>query len=284
MVGYDGSPAAAGAIEAGAALLPGARAWIAYLWSPPFASDAVRRRLWERASDVNDLIALVEREGEVEARRVTAMGVTLARAAGWQAEPLLQRSWSAEGAALGQSAEKVGADVVVLGSRGLGGSDALLGSVSDMAVHYCQRPVVVVPHPMLSAEHDAVVGGPIIVGWDGSAGSAAAYAETRELLPGRRIVAVSVGEVAEPPPPESDSDPLTSYLTVERGRGFRHRSIANALLEAASDQDAALIVVGSRGRSAARELLVGSVAMGTLHHSHRPVMVVPNRSGATPPA
>ncbi len=276
VVGYDGSPQAAEAIETAAALFPGAHAWITYLWSPPFASDAVRRRLWERAADVNDLIALVEREGELEARRVTAMGMTLARAAGWQAEPLLQRSWTAEGAALAQSAESVGADLVVVGSRGLGGSDALLGSVSDMVVHYCRCPVVVVPHPMLSAEHEAVVNGPVVLGWDGSAGSLAAYASARALFPSRQIVAVSVGETAQPPPPGADSDSLVTHVTVDRGRGFGHRPVVNALLDAAADRDAAVVVVGSRGRSAARELLIGSVAMGTLHHSHRPVMVVAN--------
>jgi nucleotide-binding universal stress UspA family protein len=43
---------------------------------------------------------------------------------------------------------------------------------------------------------------------------------------------------------------------------------------AAADHGAAAIVVGSRGRSAAREIIVGSVAMSMLHNSHRPVMVV----------
>jgi nucleotide-binding universal stress UspA family protein len=47
---------------------------------------------------------------------------------------------------------------------------------------------------------------------------------------------------------------------------------------AAADHGAAALVVGSRGRSAAREIILGSVAMSTLHHSHRPVMVVPNRT------
>jgi nucleotide-binding universal stress UspA family protein len=37
-----------------------------------------------------------------------------------------------------------------------------------------------------------------------------------------------------------------------------------------------VIVVGSRGRSARREILLGSVAMATLHRAHRPVLVVPD--------
>ena len=35
------------------------------------------------------------------------------------------------------------------------------------------------------------------------------------------------------------------------------------------------MVVGSRGRTAVRKILLGSVAMATLHRAHRPVHVVP---------
>jgi nucleotide-binding universal stress UspA family protein len=41
-----------------------------------------------------------------------------------------------------------------------------------------------------------------------------------------------------------------------------------------------VIVVGSRGRSALREIRLGSVAMATLHHSPCPVVVVPHRARA----
>jgi nucleotide-binding universal stress UspA family protein len=38
-----------------------------------------------------------------------------------------------------------------------------------------------------------------------------------------------------------------------------------------------VLAVGSRGRSAGRELLLGSVAREALHCAHRPVLVVPTR-------
>jgi nucleotide-binding universal stress UspA family protein len=41
-----------------------------------------------------------------------------------------------------------------------------------------------------------------------------------------------------------------------------------------------MIVVGSRGRSTVRETLLGSVARSTLHHAHRPVMVVPQMASS----
>ncbi len=279
IVGYDGSPAASAAIDAGALLFPGAHGWITYLWVPPFASDKVRRRLRASAHDVNELIEMVEQEGQREAQRLVAMGVTLARAAGWDAEPLLARTWGAEGLRIARAAEEVQADVVLVGSRGLGGTQAVLGSVSDMVVHYCARPVVVIPSPMLAAEYDALPDGPVVVGWDGSAGAETALAAARRLFPERDVLLVSVGDGATAEPPADLSGPAAReavLLNVERGPAFHGRAISDALVACARDRNAAVVIVGSRGRSAAKEILLGSVAMGTLHHSHRPVMVVPS--------
>lgn len=279
VLGYDGSPAAAGAIEAGAQLFPGAHAWITYLWVPPFASEPIRRRLWAQARNIDDLIAAEDREGEREARRITAMGVTLAGAAGWDATPLLERTYAAEGTAIAQTAERVDADLVVVAARGLGGAASVLGSVSDMVVHYCSRPVLVVPQPLLSEEYDALPDGPIVVGWDGSESAGAALRTAERLFPDRRIVAVSVDDATKgPAQPAADSNDRLVHVRIDRGRGRQARGTASAIVAAADEQRAAAIVVGSRGRSAVREIILGSVAMGVLHESHRPVMVVPNRS------
>ena len=279
VLGYDGSPAAAGAIEAGAQLFPGSRAWITYLWVPPFASEQIRRRLWAQARNIDDLIAAEDREGEREARRITAMGVTLAESAGWEATPLLERTYAAEGTAIAQTAERGDADLVVVAARGLGGTASVLGSVSDMVVHYCSRPVLVVPQPLLSEEYDALPDGPIVVGWDGSESAGAALRTAERLFPDRRIVAVSVDDATKgPAQPAADSNGRLVHVRIDRGRGRQARGTASAIVAAADEQRAAAVVVGSRGRSAAREIILGSVAMGVLHESHRPVMVVPNRS------
>ncbi|MGB3231661.1 MAG: universal stress protein [Mycobacterium sp.] len=281
VMGYDGSQEAGTAIDVGVSLFPGAHGWITYLWVPPFASDKVRRRLRSRARDTDELVALVEQEGEREAQRVVATGVTLAGAAGWDAEPLLKRTWGGEGWRIAQVAEEVDADLVIVGSRGLGGAKAVLGSVSDLVVHYCARPMVVVPHPMLSTEHAALADGPVIVGWDGSAGAEKALAAAMRLLPDRDLLLVSVDAddtVDEPSPVDAEvlGDRKVERLNVERGRGFSAHACADALLNTARDRDAAVIAVGSRGRSAARKILLGSVAMATLHNAERPVMVVPS--------
>jgi nucleotide-binding universal stress UspA family protein len=283
VMGYDGSLEANAAIDVGALLFPGAQAQITYLWVPPFASDKVRRRLRARARDLDDLVALIEQEGECEAQRLVSMGVALARDAGWQAEPLLRRTWGGEGWRIAQIAEDVDADVVLVGSRGLGGTRALLGSVSDVIVHYCSRPMVVVPHPMLSGEHAALSDGPLIVGWDGSAGAQSACSAAMKLFPGRDVLLVSVdGDADAAAPPESDGTGgrEVRHVNVHRGHGLPASGTANALIAEASDRDAAAIVVGSRGRSAIREVFLGSVTMATLHHAERPVVVVPGEWSA----
>lgn len=56
--------------------------------------------------------------------------------------------------------------------------------------------------------------------------------------------------------------------------------IAKAILQAADEHDARFIVLGSSHSTDLPHLPVGSVALRVLHHSRRPVMVVPRGPGA----
>lgn len=285
ILGYDGSPSASAAIDAGALLFPHAHAWITHLWMPPLASETLRHRLRAVAGDVNEFMEMVEQEGHREAERLVGAGVTLARAAGWDAEPLVKRTWGAEGLRLAQVAEQVEADLVLVGSRGLGGTQAVLGSVSDLVVHYTARPVLVVPHPLLAAEYAALADGPVLICWDGSAGARAARAAARRFFGQRDVLGVYVddgagentddGEAAAAAPEGLSAGHDIPTLHVERGRGLHAHATSDALIGCANERNAAVLVVGSRKRSAAREILLGSVALATVHHAHRPVMVVP---------
>jgi nucleotide-binding universal stress UspA family protein len=279
LMGFDGSPAAIAAVGAGATLFPGAHAWICHLWTPPFASEAMRRRLWTGTRNANHFVEAIEREGEREAERLVAIGVTLARAAGWSAEPVIRRCYGGEGLELAQLAEKLDPDVLLVGSRGLGGARAVLGSVSDMVVHYTPRPVVVVPHPLLSTEYAALPSGPILVGWDGSAGARTAFAAAGRLFPTHDLVPILVSDGVLD---ERDAPPPDRLRRVDAGGGSSGRAVADALAATARTEGAALLVVGSRGRSAVREILLGSTAMATLHHVYRPVMVVPPAADPIP--
>lgn len=279
IVGYDGSPAASAAIDAGALLFPGTHVWITHLWMPPLASETLRHRLRAIADDFNEFMEMIEKEGHREAERLAAMGVTLARAAGWDAEPLVKRTWGAEGLRLVQVAEEVKADLVLIGSRGLGGSQAVLGSVSDMVVHYTARPVLVIPHPLLAPEYAALADGPVLVCWDGSDGAQAAFAAARRFFPRRDVLPACVDEDEAAPcspagTPEVEGSDVP-VLHVERGLGFRTRATSDALIACANEHNAAVLIIGSRRDAAAKKILLGSVAVATLHHAHRPVMVVP---------
>lgn len=216
IVGYDGSPQASAAVHVGALLLPHAHAWITSLWTPPFADEKLRRQLWNGGRRLDEFMEAVEREGEWRASRIADIGVTLARAAGWHAESLVRRVEGGEGLQLAQLAEDMAPDLVLVGARGLGGVRAVLGSVSDMVVHYSPKPVLVVPHPLLSTEHAALADGPVVLGWDGSSGAQIALTATERLLPDRNLLLVRVDDdtildgSASPPPMPACARPRSS--------------------------------------------------------------------------
>jgi nucleotide-binding universal stress UspA family protein len=65
---------------------------------------------------------------------------------------------------------------------------------------------------------------------------------------------------------------------------MEHGSIYRTLLDSARDRDAAAVVIGSRGHSAVSAALIGSVAMGLVHHAHVPLLVVPPRRAPLTPS
>lgn len=277
LVGYDGSPSAVNAIEAAATLLPSAKASILHLWEPPFTSPELRQRLAGRAADLESLGELLETEGHAEARRLAGNGVKLARATGWQAEPLVKRTFGGDGYQFARTAEEQEADLVVVGSRGLGGMRASLGSVSELVVQVSPVPVLVVPYPLTTVEWDAAASGPVMVGTDGSPGAERAAATGATLFPDRRRLVVAVAEPGDGPGPTAPDG--AELITVPcSGRPGSARATAATLAEVAARRGAAVLAVGSRGRSASRELLVGHVSRALLHCAHRPVLVVPNRT------
>lgn len=184
------------------------------------------------------------------------------------------------------------ADLVVVGSRGLSSLGAVfLGSVSTRVAAGASCPTVVIPpdaDPTASA-------GPIVVGVDGSAHSDAAleFAVQQADRLGTTVVAVHAYTLSLAAVPITDPE-----LAEELGQAQRHEAeslvaealsrvgdrgdlvssrivIANAgeaLIEAG--RDAAMTVVGSRGRGGFVGMLLGSVSQAVLHHAHHPVAVV----------
>jgi nucleotide-binding universal stress UspA family protein len=199
-------------------------------------------------------------------------------------------------------AESAGAELVVLGNRGLGGFTGLLiGSVSVELAAHATCPVVVVRGP--EPDYASPLCDPVVVGVDGSPMSEAAVAFAFEAASFRRVPLVAVhvwqDSVLDPTmAPLLDWDAVESderEVLAERLAGWatkypdvpvrqlvvRDRP-AHMLVEQSGR--AQLVVVGSRGRGGFSGLLLGSVSQALLHHADCPVAVVRPVGADGPPA
>ncbi|MGB3410634.1 MAG: universal stress protein [Microthrixaceae bacterium] len=176
--------------------------------------------------------------------------------------------------------------LVVIGSRGSGGFDQLgLGGVAHHVAHHLQRPLVVVPD-----EGGPIVGGTIVVGVDGSPESRPAlkWAVDAALSTGSLLHAVFAYDPMADSYPHGgvsnwhyqDEDAMREEIHSAYGRDVRLRvtRVGNhpveALTEVGSDDDASMIVVGTRGRGGFHGLVLGRVPIQLLHHAGRPVVVI----------
>lgn len=194
------------------------------------------------------------------------------------AEPLVDRCSIHEGFVLARLATQLRPAAVVVGSRGLAGTKAMMDSVSDSIVHCGPSPVLVIPQALLSAERSALQLGPVIVAHDGSSGAERALTTAMALFGERPIVVVSAGSeaVEESALVAAGAVDAESVAVELPGMQPHSRAVAGAVASYAAQRQAALVVVGSRGQSTAPEIVLGSVAVATLHHGHRPVLVVPD--------
>ncbi|MFD8193805.1 universal stress protein [Streptomyces wuyuanensis] len=191
------------------------------------------------------------------------------------------------------------AELLVLGSRGLGGlAGFLAGSVSLAVLARTRRPVVLVrPHDPLQPEEDRA-GGDVVIGLDVSApgdevlafGFAAAdrygcglrvvhrwavpalYGpDTGGVLP---MLMTEVAEDARRALDEALAPWTEKFPGVPVLRDCRRGRPAQALLELS--RDARLVVVGRRVRRARIGTHIGAVTHAVLHHCLTPVAVVPH--------
>jgi nucleotide-binding universal stress UspA family protein len=174
------------------------------------------------------------------------------------------------------------ARLLVVGSRGHGGfAGLLLGSVSSQVVAHAHCPVLVVRPP---EPQEAAADAPVVVGVDGSAGSAlaVAHAATEADQRGRPLLVVSAGNPPDEGKVREADRHVEEGVTSARqaypelpvtGRFWPSDDPATGLIEAS--EQAALVVVGSRGRGGFTGLLLGSVSQALVHHAHCPVLVIP---------
>jgi nucleotide-binding universal stress UspA family protein len=204
------------------------------------------------------------------------------------AETLVERRPVCDLPAKALLGEAEGADLLVLGARGVGGfRGLLLGSVSQQCLHHAKVPTVVV--------RNEAPGQGVVVGVDGSPGSRTALRwavdEARRrnasltvvhayavapfgLAPysmtttDSSIVAKAAEEVLDDSLEDLDLEGLSVMRMTSAGGG------ASALIDLS--ESAELVVVGARGAGLLERMLLGSVATQVVHHASCPVAVIPH--------
>jgi nucleotide-binding universal stress UspA family protein len=125
----------------------------------------------------------------------------------------------------------------------------------------------------------------VVVGVDGSEGSALALGWCAELARGAETRVVAVHAV-EPGVPRRTIDEVEGWCTRLREAGVGYRAVVGdgdprvVLVDVADSEAADLIVVGSRGQNTFVQLMLGSVGQFLVHRAPRPVAVVRPPDGA----
>jgi nucleotide-binding universal stress UspA family protein len=188
---------------------------------------------------------------------------------------------------------------VVMGTRGVSMlSSITLGSVAYKVLHTARRSVTLVPARARGAGRG---GGrnplSLLVAVDGSSAAdravqyaargAAANPAVRVLLLNvqPRILSGNVRRFASRMQIEAyaqeeaaaamrQAERIMDRAGISYGRRVAQGDAVETILETAAESNCGRIVLGTRGRGAAKSLLLGSVAYGVVHHADVPVTVV----------
>ncbi len=182
------------------------------------------------------------------------------------------------------------AELLVVGARGKGGfRELLLGSVSDQCIQYSHCPVVVVSERPEAVSRKG--GGPrIVVGVDGSFGSAQALRWALEEAVVRSATVEALYAWQFPPIGAFISGPPKGFRAfgqeiVDGARAFQNKWAPDVHFEVEAhmgptvpslldrSRGADLLVLGSRGHGSFSDALLGSVAHQCVRHAHGAVVV-----------
>jgi nucleotide-binding universal stress UspA family protein len=273
LVGYDGSETAQRALEL-AVQLAGSSGdvGVVHVVAPPA----------EAGSDED-----VQEEALAEARKLVGeqgKAATMLRRQGDPARELID------------AAGEIGADLVVVGSRGRGRlSSAVLGSVSAVVAAAAASPVLVVP------PEGRLAGRCVIAAVDGSDAAAKAarvaaglskrldvpfllaHAFLVRLVPGTAAVPYARDELARVD--RERAEELLAQAAEELGvaeeatRLVTGSSESEAVLALAEEEEAWMVAVGSRGRGPVKSAMLGSFSATLAAQAPCPVLVVPAGAG-----
>jgi nucleotide-binding universal stress UspA family protein len=150
LIAYDGSQDAKVAIEQAGKLLSPQPTTVLTVWQP-FANVIAHTATFDIAGAPAFDTDQIDQESRNAAVQRAREGVQLAQQAGLGAEPCVVAQETTTAEAILSEANRIDADAIVLGSRGLTGlKSLLLGSVSHAVIQHAERTVIVVPSPRVA--------------------------------------------------------------------------------------------------------------------------------------
>lgn len=258
MLATDGSEFSAGAVREAVALAKGAKASLVALMVVEFNPEF-------------EAMAPATQE-KFEAQAVAAVGAVCTEAAkeGVACEAVALRH-SSPWMAIVEEAENRGCNLIVMGRHGRRGLVRLmLGSVTARVIGHSPINVLVAPK-------DARSGSAVMIATDGSAYSDKAACEGIEIAKslGVPVIVASVAEGDEKNA-QTYVDKIANsakHLGVSAEGMVVHGRPHEAIVNAAKDKHAGLIVMGSYGKTGLERLLMGSVTERVIGHADCSVFV-----------
>ena len=263
MVATDGSEFSAGAVQTAVELAraTGARLYITGIavYNPEYASTVPGIEQTALAKARADVAAAVAVAADLNHEEVVVES----------ADPYL---------GIVEAAEEYNVDLIVMGRRGIRGlARDVLGVATARVIGHAPCSVLVAPRGVHLDKGD------ILVATDGSRyGDAAVWTAGRlAKLLSRQVIAVSAvlpshNEVRR-------QQAVTAIEQAKAGLGVEHIQVTGIVTEGRAEQvivdqalktGAAMIVVGTHGRTSFERLLMGSVAERVIGFADRPVLVV----------
>jgi nucleotide-binding universal stress UspA family protein len=180
--------------------------------------------------------------------------------------------------------EEIKPDLVIMGRRGVSGlARLLLGSTTARVIGHSPVNVLVVPRDASLSYAN------LLVASDGSPFSAAAWEEALRLYQPQAgtltAVVVAHGDLTA----ALAADLLANLTNMAAARGVTLQTLSlagrpyEAILKAAGQTGATLLILGSHGRTGLTRLLMGSVAERVIGQAPCPVLVVKRQETAAKP-
>jgi len=163
-------------------------------------------------------------------------------------------------------------DLIFLGNGALDFEDFDRRTV-ELALFNSRRPVLLVP-----TKPKPAIGEKILVGWNGSAQSAAALSSTLPILSKAKSVEVfHIDTGAKLGPSAQDAVDYLSFRGVSANLQEVPRTpphVGEIILDRAAEIGADLLVMGAYSHSRVREMILGGVTQHILDHALLPVLMV----------